>query len=112
MYVHAVPKGVVLQVRNVLTSLVDITGRPTVPLLDLLLEKATDPGERSRLADIREVLQTPDGLDSPLRAAIDAGGYDVLRLLDYIYRDEIERSAADGVLDHVHVATSRPDLWG
>jgi cytochrome P450 / NADPH-cytochrome P450 reductase len=82
MYVHAVPKGVVLQVRNVLTSLVEIAGRPTVPLLDLLLEKADDPAERSRLAEIREILQTPDGPASALRAAIDAGGYDVLRLLD------------------------------
>jgi len=27
--------------------------------------------------------------------------------LDYIYRDEIERFAAEGVLSHVHVATSR-----
>ena len=27
--------------------------------------------------------------------------------LDYIYRDEIERFAGEGVLDHVHVATSR-----
>ena len=27
--------------------------------------------------------------------------------LDFIYRDEIERFAAEGVLDHVHVATSR-----
>ena len=82
MNVRAVPKGVVLQVRNVLTSLVDITGRPTVPLLDLLLEKAADPAERSRLAEIRDVLQEPDGPGSPLRAEIDAGGYDVLRLLD------------------------------
>ena len=31
MNVRAVPKGVVLQVRNLLTNLVDITGRPTVP---------------------------------------------------------------------------------
>jgi cytochrome P450/NADPH-cytochrome P450 reductase len=85
MTVPAVPKGVVHQVRNVLTSLIDITGRPTVPLLDLLLERATDPAERSRLVEIRDVLQTPDGAggtDSPLRAAIDAGGYDVLRLLE------------------------------
>jgi cytochrome P450 / NADPH-cytochrome P450 reductase len=80
--VHAVPKGIALQVRNVLTNLVDITGRPTVPLLDLLLEKATDPDERSRLAEIKGVLEAPDGPDSPLRAAIDAGGYDVVRLLD------------------------------
>jgi sulfite reductase alpha subunit-like flavoprotein len=29
------------------------------------------------------------------------------RSLDYIYRDEIERFVDDGVLDHVHVATSR-----
>ena len=27
--------------------------------------------------------------------------------LDYIYRDEIERFAREGVLDHVHVAMSR-----
>jgi cytochrome P450 / NADPH-cytochrome P450 reductase len=82
MNVRAVPKGVVIQVRNVLTNLIDITGRPTVPLLDLLLEKAADPGERSGLLEIRDVLQTPGGPGSPLRAAIDAGGYDVLRLLD------------------------------
>jgi cytochrome P450 / NADPH-cytochrome P450 reductase len=80
--VRAVPKGVVLQVRNVLTSLVDITGRPTVPLLDLLIAKAGDPAERSRLAEIRGVLETPGGSGSPLRAEIDAGGYDVLRLLE------------------------------
>jgi cytochrome P450/NADPH-cytochrome P450 reductase len=82
MDVRAVPKGVVLQVRNVLTNLVDLTGRPTVPLLDLLLEKAGDPRERSRLAAIREVVAAPDGPGSPLRAAVDAGGYDVLRLLE------------------------------
>ncbi len=82
MAVRVVPKGVVLQVRNVLTNLTDITGRPTVPLLDLLVEKAADPAERSRLAEIRDVLQSPDGPGSPLRAVIDAGGYDVLWLLD------------------------------
>jgi cytochrome P450 / NADPH-cytochrome P450 reductase len=83
--VHAVPKGVVLQVRNALTNLIDITGRPTVPLLDLLLDKVADPDEWSRLAQIREVLATPDGPQDPgsaLRTAIDAGGYDVVRLLD------------------------------
>jgi cytochrome P450/NADPH-cytochrome P450 reductase len=80
--VRAVPKGVVLQVRNVLTNLVDITGRPTVQLLELKLEKATAPAERSRLEEILGVLQRPDGPDSPLRAAVDTGAYDVLRLLD------------------------------
>jgi cytochrome P450/NADPH-cytochrome P450 reductase len=80
--VRAVPKGVVLQVRNVLTNLVDISGRPSVPLLDLLLDKAADSGEWSRLAEIREVLANPGGPDSPLRTAIETGGYDVLRLLD------------------------------
>ena len=79
--VRAVPKGVVLQVRNVLTSLVDISGRPTLALLELMLEKVADPAEWSRLAEIREVLRTPDGPDSPLRAEIDAGGYDAVRLL-------------------------------
>jgi NADPH-ferrihemoprotein reductase len=29
------------------------------------------------------------------------------RDLDYIYRDDIERFVAEGVLDHVHVVTSR-----
>jgi cytochrome P450/NADPH-cytochrome P450 reductase len=72
----------VLQVRNVLTNLVDIGGRPTIPLLDLLLDKATDPAQRCRLAQLRHILQIPEGPDSPLRAAIDAGGYDALRLLD------------------------------
>src|SRR5205807_8153476 len=46
------------------------------------LQKAADPAERSRLAEIRDVLAAPDGPGSPLRAAIDAGGYDVLRLLE------------------------------
>ena len=82
MNVRAVPKGVVLQVRNVLTSLVDIGGRPGVPLLDLLAEKAANPAERSRLAEIRQIVATPGGPDSPLRAAVDAGGYDVLGLLE------------------------------
>jgi cytochrome P450/NADPH-cytochrome P450 reductase len=82
MNVRAVPKGVVLQVRNVLTNLVDVGGRPTLPLLDLLLEKVSDPGQRSRLIEIRDALQAPDSRDSSLPVAIEAGGYDVLRLLD------------------------------
>src|SRR5262249_45006039 len=72
MSARAAPKGVVPQIRNVLTNLVDITGRPTVPLLDLLLEKVTDPAERSKLTEIRDVLAAPDGPGGPLRAAIDA----------------------------------------
>lgn len=80
--VRAVPNGVVLQVRNVLTNLVDIAGRPTVDLLELLIEKVGDDDERSGLEEIRDVLLTPDGPDSPLRAAIDKGGYDVLQLLE------------------------------
>jgi cytochrome P450/NADPH-cytochrome P450 reductase len=79
--VSAVPKGAVLQVRNVLTNLVDITGRPTLPLVDLLHEKTTDAGERARLEEFRAALAAPD-LDSPLARAIDAGGYDVLHLLE------------------------------
>ena len=79
--VRAVPKGVVLQVRNVLTNLVDISGRPTIALIDLMIEKVADTGELSRLIDIRQVVYTPDGPASPLRAAIDAGAYDVLGLL-------------------------------
>jgi cytochrome P450/NADPH-cytochrome P450 reductase len=79
--VRAVPKGVVLQVRNVLTNLVDITGKPTVQLLELLLDKVTDPGEGSRLEEIKSVLQTPEGVDSALHAVVHAGAYDVLQLL-------------------------------
>ncbi len=81
MNIRAAPKGVVLSVRNVLTSLVDITGRPTVPLLDLMLDKVTDAAERSKLAETRDVLAEPGGPGSPLRATIDAGGYDLLALL-------------------------------
>jgi cytochrome P450/NADPH-cytochrome P450 reductase len=80
--VQAVPKGVVLQVRNVLTSLVDITGPPTAALLDLLVEKAADEGDRRRLEDIRALLRPSEGPRSELRAAFEAGAYDVVRLLD------------------------------
>jgi cytochrome P450/NADPH-cytochrome P450 reductase len=80
--VRAVPKGVVLQVRNILTNLVDIAGMPTADLLDLLVSKAADPVEQSRLEEIRAVVQSPDGPDTLLRRAIRAGGYDVLQLLD------------------------------
>jgi sulfite reductase alpha subunit-like flavoprotein len=71
-----------LQVRNVLTCLVDITSLPSVALLDLLLDKVNEPDERAKLAEIRHVITTPDGHDSPLRATILAGGYDVLQLLE------------------------------
>jgi cytochrome P450/NADPH-cytochrome P450 reductase len=80
--VRAVPKGAVLQVRNVLTNLVDIAGKPTLPLVELLLDKAADPADRSRLEEIKNILETPDGPDSQLRAAIETGGYDALELLD------------------------------
>ncbi len=80
--VRAVPKGVVLQVRNVLTNLVDITGMPPIELLDLLLSKADDPVDRGRLREVKAAVQDPDGRNSPLRSAIRAGGYDVLQLLD------------------------------
>jgi cytochrome P450 / NADPH-cytochrome P450 reductase len=82
MNVTAVPKGVVLQVRNVLTSLVDITGRPTAALVDLLLDKVTDQTEWTKLMQVKAVVGDPEGFASPLRAAIDAGGFDVLTLLE------------------------------
>jgi cytochrome P450/NADPH-cytochrome P450 reductase len=82
MNVEAVPKGVVLQVRNVLTNLVDLTGPPTLPLIELLLAKVAEPAERARLEEIREVLHTPGGPDSQLRSAMRAGGYDLLQLLE------------------------------
>jgi cytochrome P450 / NADPH-cytochrome P450 reductase len=80
--VRAVPKGTVLQVRNVLTNLVDIAGRPSVMLLELLLEKASDGADRARLMEIWQVLQAPDGRASSLRDVVDAGGYSLLTLLD------------------------------
>jgi cytochrome P450/NADPH-cytochrome P450 reductase len=82
MNVRAVPKGVVLQVRNVLTNLVDISGIPTIELLDVLLSKVNDPVERERLNEVKAALEDLDGPDSPLRRAIHSGGYDVLHLLD------------------------------
>jgi cytochrome P450/NADPH-cytochrome P450 reductase len=80
--VRVVPKGVVLQVRNVLTNLVDVAGKPTAPLVELLLAKATEPDERARLENIRDILQGPEGPASPLRTELDAGAYDVVELLD------------------------------
>src|SRR5262249_8158449 len=56
--------------------------KPTVPLVELVLQKVTDPVERSSLEEIKTVLETPNGPDSPLRAAIDGGAYDVLQLLE------------------------------
>ena len=82
MKVRAVPKGVPLQVRNVLTCLVDITSMPTVPLVDLLLSKTAEPTQRAKLEEMRDILTTPDGPDTPLRIALRAGGYDVLKLLE------------------------------
>jgi cytochrome P450/NADPH-cytochrome P450 reductase len=81
MNVDAVPKGVVLQVRNVLTSLIDLAGLPTVGLVELLLSKADDPGERTRLEEIREALATP-GAHSPLHESIAGGSCDVVGLLE------------------------------
>jgi len=80
--VRVVPKGVVLQVRNVLTNLVDICGLPTLALLDLLMTKATDAEERSGLERIVRVLDSTDDGDPSLRATVEAGGYDVIQLLD------------------------------
>jgi cytochrome P450 / NADPH-cytochrome P450 reductase len=82
MSVEAVPKGVVLQVRNVLTNLVDLTGLPTAALIDLLLAKVTEPAERAKLEAISDVVRSPEGPDSPLRAALRGGGYDVPALLE------------------------------
>ncbi|GAC1465877.1 MAG: bifunctional P-450/NADPH--P450 reductase [Chloroflexota bacterium] len=82
MKVRAVPKSVALQVRNVLTSLVDITAAPTVPLVDLLLSKVVEPNERAKLEEIKNVLLSPDGATSSLRAAISGGGYNTLWLLE------------------------------
>ena len=81
MNVRAVPRGTVLQVRNVLTNLVDITGKPTTELLELLLGKVTDAEERSELEQIMGALD-PEAADSQLRATVEAGAYDVLELLD------------------------------
>lgn len=82
MKVRAVPKGVPLQVRNVLACLVDITSMPTVPMIELLLSNALEPDERQKLEEIRAILSNPNGPNSPLRAAIIEGGYHVLHLLD------------------------------
>lgn len=82
MNVRAVPKGVPLQVRNVLTCLVDITASPTVSMVELLLDQVTEPDERAKLQEIRSALSAPGSADSPLSAIITSGGYDVLSLLD------------------------------
>ena len=178
--VHAVPKDVVLQVRNVLTNLVDITSGSfpsgTLNVFDFLqVAQPLRPRYYSvsssplihgdKVAHVTVGLETPSGMCShylhglregdrlnvfvdesagfrlqqdvtqpmifvsagtgfaPMRAFLwerlamrragvrlaEAALFNGIRSsgLDYIYRDEIERFTADGVLDHVHVATSR-----
>ena len=98
MNVRAVPKGVALQVRNVLTCLVDITSLPRVALLDLVLDKVAEPDERAKLQQIKDVLLTPDGPASPLRTAINDSGYDVLQLLEEF------RSCSINIFEFLQVA--------
>jgi len=81
MNVRAVPKGVVLQSQTSSPAWsTSLAGRPAAASTPA--GKARDPADRSRLTEIRDVLQDPGGPGSPVRAAIDAGGYSVLRLLD------------------------------
>jgi cytochrome P450/NADPH-cytochrome P450 reductase len=54
--VHVVPRGAVLQVRNVLTSLVDIAGPPPLALVELLAAKGVDAGDVEGL-DVVELLE-------------------------------------------------------
>lgn len=55
---------------------------PSLSLIDLLLEKVTEPDERARLNQIRDTLANADGPDTPLRSALRAGGYNTVSLLD------------------------------
>ena len=80
--VRSVPRGVPLQVRNVLTSLVDIACLPGPALLDLLVSKATDPVQRARLVALRSVAGGDEQGDPGLVATVRAGGYDLLELLE------------------------------
>jgi len=96
--VRVVPKGVVLQVRNVLTNLVDICGLPTIALLDLLMAKATDAEDRSGLERIVRVLDSTGEGDPSLRATIEAGGYNVIELLDAF------RSCSINIFEFLQVA--------
>lgn len=56
MTAAAVPKGTVLQVRNVLTNLVDLAGPPPAALTDLLLAKSAGQSGRSRPGGAYDVL--------------------------------------------------------
>jgi cytochrome P450/NADPH-cytochrome P450 reductase len=56
MDVHVVPRGVVLQIRNVLTSLVDIAGPPPLALRELLTAK----GAQAEGTDVVELLESTD----------------------------------------------------
>jgi cytochrome P450 / NADPH-cytochrome P450 reductase len=56
MNVHVVPRGVVLQVRNVLTNLVDIAGPPPLALQELLAAN----GAHAEGTDVVELLESTD----------------------------------------------------
>jgi cytochrome P450 / NADPH-cytochrome P450 reductase len=115
MNVDAVPKGVVLQVRNVLTNLIDLAGLPTVALVDLLLAKVDDADERMRLGEIREALMAP-GTESPLRATLDAGHYDAVQLLEEFASCSLNifefLEAAEPLRPRYYSTSSSPQIHG
>lgn len=81
MDVRAVPRDTVLQVRNVLTSLVDIGAAPSLPLVSALAECCAVEDEREVLAEMRDVLA--GRAESPaLLEQLRGGRYDVVELLD------------------------------
>ena len=116
MNVDAVPKGVVLQVRNVLTNLIDLAGLPSVALVDLLLAKVEDPAERTRLEAIRDALTTPGGEASDLRASLDAGDYDAVQLLDEFSSCSLNifefLEAAEPLRPRYYSTSSSPQIHG
>jgi len=83
MRIRAVPRGVPLQVRNVLTSLVDISAAPSLQLIKAMYDCSEMQDEKETLKQIMDVLSDPEKSgNSPLYVQLKSGRYNAVTLLD------------------------------
>jgi cytochrome P450/NADPH-cytochrome P450 reductase len=80
--VRCVPRGIVLQVGNTLTNLVDFAGPISAPLLGALQDSATDPAERCMLGQMGQALAGADGSPDSRAGKLLASRFNVVELLE------------------------------
>jgi cytochrome P450/NADPH-cytochrome P450 reductase len=80
--VRCVPRGVVLQVGNTLTQLVDFAGPISAPLLAALHECAGEPAEQAMLGEMARALGGADGVADSRAGKLLASRFNVVELLE------------------------------